>query len=310
MRTVKKSKYQGGNVLKRIVIGILIVIVCIGMFFFLKATFANEIFIDPVIFSVGPFEIHWYGVIIATGIIISYLIGRGLAIKEGINDEHVAEALIVGVITGIVGARLYYVFSRWDIYSQVPGEIFKTWHGGMAIHGGVIGAMIGVFIYTKLRKKSSFTFLQGFDIAALMLPLAQAIGRWGNFCNHEAYGKPTDLPWKMYIPPRFRMPGYEAFEFFHPTFLYESLWNIGIFVFLFWFYKNKRKNFGEILALYMIFYSIARFFIEGLRLDSLYWGEYRAAQITSVLLIIFGLLLFVLVRKYGKDSNSENFNSK
>jgi len=132
MRTVKKSKYQGGNVLKRIVIGILIVIVCIGMFFFLKATFANEIFIDPVIFSVGPFEIHWYGVIIATGIIISYLIGRGLAIKEGINDEHVAEALIVGVITGIVGARLYYVFSRWDIYSQVPGEIFKTWHGGMA----------------------------------------------------------------------------------------------------------------------------------------------------------------------------------
>jgi len=159
-------------------------------------------------------------------------------------------------------------------------------------------------------KKSSFTFLQGFDIAALMLPLAQAIGRWGNFCNHEAYGKPTDLPWKMYIPPRFRMPGYEAFEFFHPTFLYESLWNIGIFVFLFWFYKNKRKNFGEILALYMIFYSIARFFIEGLRLDSLYWGEYRAAQITSVLLIIFGLLLFVLVRKYGKDSNSENINSK
>jgi len=296
--------------LKKIAVGILIVVVFIGMFFFLKASFANEIFIDPVIFTVGPLEIRWYGVIIATGIIICYLIGRRLAMKEGIDDEHVAEALIVGVISGIVGARLYYVFSRWDIYSQVPGEIFKTWHGGMAIHGGVIGAMIGVFIYTKLRKKCTFTFLQGFDIAALMLPLGQAVGRWGNFCNHEAYGKPTDLPWKMYIPPRFRMPGYESFEFFHPTFLYESLWNIGVFIFLFWFYKNKRKNFGEILALYMILYSIARFFIEGLRLDSLYWGEYRAAQITSILLITFGIILFVLVRKFGKGNHSEKTPSK
>lgn len=296
--------------MKKIAIGILIVIAFIGMFFFLRASFTNEIFIDPVIFSVGPFQIHWYGVIIATGIIISYLIGRGLAIKEGINDEHVAEALIVGVITGIIGARLYYVFSRWDIYSQAPGEIFKTWHGGMAIHGGVIGAIIGVFIYTKMRKKSSFTFLQGFDIAALMLPLAQAIGRWGNFCNHEAYGKPTDLPWKMYIPLRFRMPGYESFEFFHPTFLYESLWNIVVFVFLFWFYKNKRKNYGEILALYMILYSIVRFFIEGLRLDSLYWGDFRAAQITSVILIVLGVILFVLVRKYGKESHTQKLNIK
>jgi len=296
--------------LKKIAVGILIVISFLGMFFFLKASFANEIFIDPVIFTVGPFEIHWYGVIIATGIIISYLIGRQLAIKEGIDDEHVAEALIVGVITGIVGARLYYVFSRWEIYSQVPSEIFKTWHGGMAIHGGVIGAMIGVFIYTKLRKKCSFTFLQGFDIAALMLPLAQAIGRWGNFCNHEAYGRPTDLPWKMYVPLRFRMPGYESFEYFHPTFLYESLWNIGVFVFLYWFYKKKRKNFGEIVALYMILYSIARFFIEGLRLDSLYWGEYRAAQITSILLIVSGIILFIFLRKFGKNSHSQKIQSK
>jgi len=291
--------------LKKIAVSILILAACIGLFFFLKASFANEIFIDPVIFIVGPFEIHWYGLIIATGIIISYLIGRRLAIKEGINDEHVAEALIVGVITGIIGARLYYVFSMWHIYSQREfWDIFKTWQGGMAIHGGIIGAMLGVYIYTKLRKKCTFTFFQGFDIAALMLPLAQAIGRWGNFCNHEAYGSPTDLPWKMYVPIEYRMPGYQSYEFFHPTFLYESLWNIGVFVFLFWFYKNKRKNFGEILALYLIGYSIARFFIEGLRLDSLYWGNLRAAQVISLVLIALGILLFVVIRKYGRKSNT------
>lgn len=287
--------------MKKFIVGILIVLCVIGMFFFLKASFANEIVIEPILFSMGPFAIHWYGIIIASGIIIAYILGRRFAIKEGIDDEHVAEALIVGVITGIVGARLYYVFSRWDIYSQAPGEIFKTWHGGMAIHGGVIGAMIGVFIYTRLRKKVSFTFFQGFDIAALMLPLAQAIGRWGNFCNHEAYGTPTDLPWKMYVPPMYRMPGYQSFEFFHPTFLYESLWNVGVFIFLVWFYKNRRRKYGEILALYMILYSVARFFIEGLRLDSLYWGELRAAQVTSVLLVIAGVALFVLIRKFGKD---------
>lgn len=285
---------------KKLFFLILAVIVIVGMFFFLKANFSNQMYIEPVIIVFGPFEIHWYGVLIASGIIISYLIGRKMAISEGIDEEHVAEAVIVGVFTGIIGARLYYVFSRWDVYSTMPGEIFKTWHGGMAIHGGIIGAAIGVYIYTKIRRKCTFTFFQGFDIAAVLFPLAQAIGRWGNFCNHEAYGKPTDLPWKMYIPPSFRMPGYEAFEYFHPTFLYESVWNVGVFVFLFWYYRNKRKNYGEMIAFYMIFYSIARFFIEGLRLDSLYWGDLRAAQVISVILIVAGIALFFLVRKFGR----------
>ncbi len=286
--------------MKKIMIAVIVLAALIGMFFFLKASFSNELYIDPVALSLGPFEVHWYGIIIASGIILCYIIGRRYALKEGIDDEQVAEAIIVGVFTGIIGARLYYVFSRWDVYSGMPGEIFKTWHGGMAIHGGVLGAMLGIFLYTRFRKNCTFTFFQGFDIAALMLPLAQAIGRWGNFANHEAYGKPTDLPWKMYVPPKFRMPGYESFEFFHPTFLYESAWNVGVFFLLLWFYKKKRKNFGEILALYMIFYSIARFFIESLRLDSLWWGDLRAAHVISIILIIAGIILFALIRKYGK----------
>lgn len=285
---------------KRLLYLLLTVAAIVGIFFFLRANFTNQMYIEPIIFIFGPFEIHWYGVLIASGIIISYLIGRKMAIREGIDEEHLAEAIIVGVFTGIIGARLYYVFSRWDLYSTMPSEIFITWHGGMAIHGGIIGAAAGVFIYSKLRKKCTFSFLQGFDIASVLFPFAQAVGRWGNFCNHEAYGRPTDLPWKMYIPPSFRMPGYESFEYFHPTFLYESVWNIGVFVFLFWYYRKKRKNYGEILALYMIFYSIARYFIEGLRLDSLYWGDLRAAQVISVILIIAGIILFVLVRKFGK----------
>jgi len=286
--------------MKKIMIAVIVLAALIGMFFFLRASFSNELNIDPVALSLGPFEVHWYGIIIASGIILCYIIGRRYALKEGIDDEQVAEAIIVGVFTGIIGARLYYVFSRWDVYSGMPGEIFKTWHGGMAIHGGVLGAMLGIFLYTRFRKNCTFTFFQGFDIAALMLPLAQAIGRWGNFANHEAYGKPTDLPWKMYVPPKFRMPGYESFEFFHPTFLYESAWNVGVFFLLLWFYKKKRKNFGEILALYMIFYSIARFFIESLRLDSLWWGDLRAAHVISIILIIAGIILFALIRKYGK----------
>ncbi|HPE67745.1 MAG TPA: prolipoprotein diacylglyceryl transferase [Thermotogota bacterium] len=289
---------------KRWIWWVVLVAGIVGAFFFLRANFRNDMFVHPVLFSVGPFQIHWYGVIIATGIIISYLIGRRYAIAEGIEDEHIAEGIIIGVFSGIVGARLWYVFSRWEVYSGNLSEIFMTWHGGMAIHGGVLGGMLGVFLYTRLRKKCSFGYLQAFDIASMMFPLAQGIGRWGNFFNHEAYGGPTDLPWKMYVPPLYRMPGFEGVEYFHPTFLYESIWNFCVFAFLLWYYKTKRKNFGEVLGLYLVLYSLARFFIEGLRLDSLWWGPLRAAQVTSVILIAIGIALFVWARKKGKKAPS------
>jgi phosphatidylglycerol:prolipoprotein diacylglycerol transferase len=186
------------------------------------------------------------------------------------------------------------------MYKNNPLEIFMTWHGGLAIYGGVIGGIIGAFLYTKFRKKCSFTLLQGMDLAAALLPLAQCIGRWGNFFNYEAYGSPTNLPWKMFIPFQYRMPGYETYEYFHPTFLYESTWDFITFSILLFFYLKKRKHNGETTALYFIVYSIGRIFIEQLRLDSLYWGELRAAQVTGILLLALGIGLFFFFRKNGK----------
>ncbi|MDD3052539.1 MAG: prolipoprotein diacylglyceryl transferase [Candidatus Cloacimonetes bacterium] len=284
---------------KNILITVIIIVSAILLFFFLKANFQNEIYINPIAFSLGIFEVHWYGIIIAGAIILGYLIARKLAMNEGILEEHVAEAIIVAIIFAIAGARLWYVFSRWDIYRLNPLDIFKTWNGGMAIHGGVVGGILGIFLYTKLRKKGTMGFIQALDIGAVVIPLGQAIGRWGNFFNHEAYGSPTNLPWKMYIPFQFRMPGYENNEYFHPTFLYESLWDLGVFILLLWYFKKKRKNLGEVFPLYFILYSIGRFFVESLRLDSLYWGDFRAARFTSILLICFGVILFLYFRFKG-----------
>lgn len=268
----------------------------IFLFFFLRELFSGRWYVDPVIVRLGIVEIRWYGLLIASGIVLCYLIGRRQALKEGFNDDHLTEALLIGVIFGIAGARLWYVFSQWDYFSSRPSEIIMTWGGGLAVHGGFVAILLSTFLYTRFRKKVSFTLLQGYDVAAFVFPLGQAIGRWGNFFNHEAYGRPTDLPWKMYVPFQFRMPGYEQYEFFHPTFLYESLWNLGLFAFLFLYITRWRKAKGEVFALYLILYSAARFAIESLRLDSLYWADYRSAQVTSVIMIVAGIILFAIVR--------------
>lgn len=285
---------------KKVLFALVIISVIVALFFFLKATFEGIIIINPVLLTLGPLQIRWYGVLIAAGIVIAYLIGRSLALKEGIKEDYLIEAVFFGIILGIIGARLYYVVFELDYYLKNPVEIFITWHGGLAIHGGIFGGLLAGFIYTRFRKKANIGFLQAADIFTAVLPLAQAIGRWGNFMNHEAYGRPTDLPWKMFVPFEYRMPGFGEYEFFHPTFLYESLWNVALFIFLISFMK-KRKNYGEITGLYMIFYSIARFFIEGLRLDSLYIRGLRTAQLVSVLLLAIGVLIFIVSRYKGKS---------
>ena len=286
--------------MKKWIVAIIAIVALVLLFFFVKGVFDNSIQLNPVAFKIGPFYIHWYGIVIAAGIILCYIIGSRIGVKQGMNEEHMAEAIIVCIFFGIAGARLYYVFSQWDLYKNNLLEIFMTWHGGLAIYGGVLGALLGGALYTRFRKNCSFTLFQGTDIAAAMLPLGQAIGRWGNFFNYEAYGSPTDLPWKMFIPFPYRMPGYEGFEYFHPTFLYESAWDILTFCVLFFFYAKKRKNHGETTALYFIVYSLGRIFVESLRLDSLYWGDWRAAQVTGVILMAVGILLFVYFRKKGK----------
>ena len=268
---------------------------------FLKLVFSGQVIVSGILLKLGPFQIRWYGVLIVIGILLAYTIAKRRAVREGVKEEDLLGALFWGVIVGIVCARLYYVVFNWGYYSRNPDEIFKIWHGGLAIHGAVLGAIFSTFLYTRLKKNVSFSFLQGLDLFTSVLPLAQALGRWGNFFNYEAYGAPTNLPWKMFVPPEHRMMGYEKFSYFHPTFLYESLWDLFVFWLVFTYTRRYRRKFGETTALYFIFYSLGRYFIEGLRLDSLYMGNFRAAQLMSVFLMGFGVIMFFILRRWGEN---------
>lgn len=289
---------------KRVVLISVAAASAVVLFFFLRAVFSGELILNPVIVEgIGPFSIRWYGVMIATAIIVAYILGRHQGLKEGIEEDYMIEAVFIGIIFGVLGARIYYVVFNYEMYRGDFWSIFRTWDGGLAIHGAFFAALLVTFFYVTFRKKANLKFLQATDIFTAVLPLAQAIGRWGNFMNYEAYGSPTDLPWKMFVPLRYRMPGYYEFEYFHPTFLYESLANVAIFAVLYW-YLGKRKNYGEVTALYMVFYSIVRFFVEGLRLDSLYIGQtdIRTAKAVSVILLIAGIVLFIFSRYKGKQA--------
>jgi len=298
------SQKEGVDMKKRVVLISVAAASVVALFFFLRAVFSGELILNPIIVEgLGPFSIRWYGVMIATAIIVAYVLGRHQGLKEGIKEDYMIEAVFIGIIFGVLGARIYYVAFNYEMYRGDFWSIFRTWDGGLAIHGAFFAALLVTFLYVTFRKKANLKFLQATDIFTAVLPLAQAIGRWGNFMNYEAYGSPTDLPWKMFVPLRYRMPGYSEFEYFHPTFLYESLANVAIFAVLYW-YLGKRKNYGEVTALYMVFYSIVRFFVEGLRLDSLYIGQtnIRTAKAVSVILLIAGIVLFIFSRYKGRQA--------
>ncbi len=233
-------------------------------------------------FTVFGIAIQWYGILIASGVLIGGIIGLKAAKRKGVEEDTILDLLIFAVPAAIIGARLYYVIFAWDLYRDNPMEIFNTRNGGMAIHGAVIAAIIVASIFCKIRKEKFWVIA---DIAAPSLILGQAIGRWGNYINQEAYGRPTDLPWGIMID------GVKV----HPTFLYESIWNFLVFGFLLWFSRNKSKTDGEVFLLYVILYSFIRIFIEGLRTDSLMLGPIRVAQLVSILGI--GLAGFILYRK-------------
>ena len=196
------------------------------------------------------------------------------------------------VLAALPCARLYYVLFEWQQYAQRPGDIIAIWKGGIAIHGAIIGGTIAALIFARLNRVA---FWQLADLIVPSLALGQAIGRWGNFFNSEAFGSPTDLPWKLFIPLRNRPPQYINYDYFHPTFLYESIWNIGVFVLLiylfFWGLKHaNRLKVGTLALTYLIAYSSGRIWIEGLRTDSLMLGPLRIAQLISLGAIVLGVL--------------------
>lgn len=246
----------------------------------------------PIIFQLGPLAIRWYGLLIASAVLIGVSLSQYLAKRRHVNPELLGDLVVWLVLAAIPGARLYYVLFEWEEYQQNPADIIAIWKGGIAIHGAIIGGAIAAVIFARVNKIS---FWQLADLVAPALILGQAIGRWGNFFNSEAFGSPTDLPWKLYIPAERRPLGYGNFDYFHPTFLYESLWNLMVFgLLLFLFFRDlrgkPRLKAGTLFLVYMAAYSSGRIWIEGLRTDSLMFGPLRIAQLVSLTGILLGLL--------------------
>ncbi len=242
--------------------------------------------------ELGPLIIRWYGLLIASAVLIGVSLSQYLAKRRNVDPNLLGDLVIWLVIGAIPAARLYYVLFEWKQYSQHPEQIIAIWNGGIAIHGAIIGGTLAAIIFSRIQKIS---FWQLADLVAPSLILGQAIGRWGNFFNSEAFGDPTDLPWKLYIPQQRRPLNFINFEYFHPTFLYESLWNLmvlGLLLTLFFRgLKGKpRLKVGTLALVYMVAYSLGRVWIEGLRTDSLMIGPLRIAQIVSLSAISLGLL--------------------
>lgn len=256
-------------------------------------------------FQIGPVSVHWYGIIIGAGIVLAYIYALREAKRRGIEIKHIDNMAFWLILAGVLGARLYYVLFNFQYFTENPLEILAVWKGGLAIHGALLGGAAAYFTYIKIHK---IHWLKYTDVIMPGVLLAQALGRWGNFFNSEAFGRPTDLPWKLFIPFAKRPQGFEDFEFFHPTFLYESLWDlIGFAVLVFLtrkIFKADKGNasYGIILCAYLMWYSFGRFFIEGLRLDSLYFGQFRAAQIVSVILFIIGLVGMIYKAKKASQN--------
>ncbi len=257
----------------------------------------------------GPITLHYYGLILGLAIIGAYYLIRLRAAKQMISLSVIDNVFLFAVPLAIIGARIYFVIFSWQQFVDNPQKIFAIWEGGLAIHGALIGGFLGLLIALSLVKKSKKSVSMGLllDLVAPVLLLAQAVGRLGNFVNQEAFGRPTDLPWGLFIDPVKRPALYSSFERFQPTFAYEAIWNVLGAILLFWLEKKawrKKLGRGSLFALYVIWYSAGRFLIESLRTDSLYLGSIRVAQLISAAAIV-GALIFIWYRKskQGKQKN-------
>ena len=249
--------------------------------------------INPVAFTIFGIEVKWYGILIALGVFLGILFTEKMAEKKnysrGLYKDISTDVSLFAVLIGVLGARLYYVIFEWDYYSQHLDEIFAIRNGGLAIYGGIITGGLTIYFFCKRKKVNCLTLL---DCVAPGLALAQAIGRWGNYINGEAHGGVTDVPWAILVDG----------QRVHPTFFYESIVNFSIFLFLY-FYLSKRQKFeGQLISVYTIVYGIARFFIEGMRTDSLYIGAFRVSQIVSIAIIIFGIAIRLTAKSRQKNT--------
>ena len=261
---------------------------------------------SPVIFEVGPFALRWYGLCIALGIAAAtWLTARELN-RRGYDGAMALDALLFVVPLGFIGARIYHVITDYELYDGDPHSffpgVFEVWNGGLGIYGAVIGGFLGLLIFARLRGISALAFA---DAAAPGLILAQAIGRFGNYFNQELFGRPSDLPWAIEIAPKNRPPQFIDVASFHPTFLYESIWDVLVCLILLFIarrFSNSLKN-GDIFLLYVCLYSIGRFFVETLRVDPAFLiGDFRGNLfVASVLALTFALILFLRHASTGRE---------
>jgi phosphatidylglycerol---prolipoprotein diacylglyceryl transferase len=254
--------------------------------------------LDRVFLHLGPITIYWYGVIIGTGVLLGLWIATREAVKRGLAKETFVDLVLLAVPIAIICARTYYVMFEWDYYAKHPAEIPKIWEGGLAIHGGLIGAIITGVVFAKRR---GISFWKLADIAAPSIILGQAIGRWGNFMNQEAHGGPVTRQFleSLHLPDFIINQMYIDGQYYHPTFLYESIWNLmGFFLLIMLRRINLRR--GELFLSYLIWYSIGRFFIEGMRTDSLMLTDHlRIAQVVSIALVVLAAGLWMVRRVKG-----------
>jgi phosphatidylglycerol---prolipoprotein diacylglyceryl transferase len=254
--------------------------------------------IDPLAIAFGPLQVHWYGVIIGLAIILALYIAVRETEKRGLDKDVFMDLMLWAIPIAILSARLYYVIFEWNYYSQNPGEIIAIWNGGLAIHGALIGGVITAIVFTKKRQVS---FWQLVDIAAPSIILGQAIGRWGNFINQEAHGGEVTRAFleNLQLPEFIINQMYINGAYYHPTFLYESIWNFVGFILLMLLRKVNLRR-GEMFLSYVIWYSVGRFFIEGMRTDSLMLTEsLRMAQTISAVLIIAAVVVLLYRRAKG-----------
>ena len=254
----------------------------------------------PELFQFGPFVLRWYGLLIAAAVLIGLNLSSSLAQQRKLENGLISDLLPLLVLFSVIGARIYYVAFEWHNYAATPLKALAIWEGGIAIHGALIAGTLTLILFCRWRQQSFWDVL---DVLVPSVALGQAIGRWGNFFNSEAFGIPTDLPWKLFIPAQNRPIIYANQEFFHPTFLYESLWNFAIFIILILLFRWGSKHLNKLPAgamscIYLMGYSLGRVWIEGLRIDSLCIGALppacegglRIAQLMSGVMALAGSL--------------------
>lgn len=255
---------------------------------------------SQIICTIFGVNIYFYGVILALAIVMGTFVSDYFGEKFfGFKKETIVDLAPYLIIFGILGARLYYCLLNYNFYMRFPTEILAIRHGGISIHGAILGGLVGLTIFAKRRNLSVFKLC---DTTAIGLALAQSIGRWGNFFNSEAFGTPTNLPWKLYIAPQYRPIPYSDVNYFHPTFLYESVLDLAIFgILVFILKKGWNKKEGNLALIYLILYSLVRICVESLRIDSVrdIFGVPVAIFVSICIIIIASTVLVVKNKQLG-----------